>query len=163
MSTLKRIIRFSVWFVLFAVFAYCFLTLFFFVCLFVHGHKLKKLGVAPRGSVFMCYQCWEESGMPKAKHPLIPSIVKEIRVLYDSYSATGGACRLVTDEWNVNDDDIDYCLRESVPQTADAGQREVERTILTYLKRLSVPQRYACLAAAEGWLEIAITSTKSTG
>lgn len=88
----------------------------------------------------MCMGCYIEAGSPK---PTADAI--RVGLLLRPVNPFGG-CHIVREDWNVDDDSIDFCM--TYPDTTDD-----ERVVLTELKALSEEQRSAAMAVADACIE----------
>ena len=82
----------------------------------------------------MCYGCYEEEGKPSIINKATRAAAKLIESVYD-FSEVGGNAHVVVNDWNLDDDDIQWCL--------DAGLTE-------NLHQANLDQlcaEYACLKA----------------
>lgn len=88
----------------------------------------------------MCYGCYEEAGKP-----LPTEAAKALGVRLRDINEFGG-CHIVVSDWNLDDDNIDFCMTYAT--TTDA-----EREVLTALKALPEDQRYAAMAVADNYID----------
>lgn len=91
----------------------------------------------------MCRSCWNELGRPTSEDPAVIRAAEAIAALYDE-TFSGGALHIVTDDWNLEDDTLQWC-HDSHPLTP------VEKAAYEALLPLSVGDRGAALAKFEGW------------
>ena len=100
----------------------------------------------------MCEGCYIEAGRPtptqeaRALRPLIARVYE--------YSAVGGNAHVVLDDWNIEDNHIDWCLTTGIDTNihqAGASDIAAERACLEAMKALSLDQRAAALAVYEGF------------
>lgn len=87
----------------------------------------------------MCIGCYEEAGMPTPgeEAKALGARLREV----DKF----GGCHIVVSDWNLDGDDIDFCI--NYPMTTDA-----ERDVMRALKALPKDQRYAAMAVAGGYV-----------
>ena len=57
----------------------------------------------------MCFGCYEEFGKPTIINNRTERAAFLIEKVYE-YSLVGGNCHIVTDDWNIDDDSIFWCL-----------------------------------------------------
>lgn len=103
----------------------------------------------------MCQGCYAEAGSPKPQNAATISVAALVCNVY-SYSSVGGNAHIVLDDWNVDDEAIDWCLTVALSDNvheADRHQLEAERLCLEAMRALPLDQRYAALAVAEGLAE----------
>lgn len=110
----------------------------------------------------MCGNCWTEAGSPTERTPQTQHLVDLIEALYSAHP-TGGPLHSVLDDWNLDDAITPYydCwteaeLDEPCGDEGDGTTREVCDEIAALLNGMSVPQRYAALAYAEGLAEVGV-------
>jgi len=89
----------------------------------------------------MCYGCYEEAGKP-LPNETAKALGRRLREI-DEF----GGCHIVVSDWNLDDEDIDYCMYHE--ETTDA-----ERKILAELKELPASQRYAAMAVADDYVDL---------
>ena len=87
----------------------------------------------------MCQGCYQEAGSP-----LPNETAKELGVRLREVNEFGG-CHIVVSDWNLEDDNIDFCLKYET--TTDD-----EKKIMLELKALPEDQRYAAMAVADGYV-----------
>lgn len=96
----------------------------------------------------MCGGCWqehlEEHGTPSPVTSQIVTAVAAIRNLY-AVHCTGGKMHVVTDDWNLEDDSLEFC-GQNLPHD------EVERICWERLSELTENQRATALAIHNGYL-----------
>lgn len=90
----------------------------------------------------MCLGCWQAWGKPAHTSPAIEAAAHLVRALY-AEDCSGGLAHIVTDDWNIEDGSIDWCLRHedaALPKNATAV------ACLRALRALSEDDRAAVLA-----------------
>lgn len=88
----------------------------------------------------MCYQCYLEQRRGNTRiTPKMKALAKDITKFYQR-EIVGGAMHIVFDDWNLEDDDIDFCLKESVKRKDPEAKKLGER-----FKRFTVPERVEIL------------------
>lgn len=100
----------------------------------------------------MCYACWAELGHPTSTSPLVHLIASKINQLYEVASA-GAALHIVTDDWNLDDEDIQFCLDNLDEYNNYPDLRELQVEIATNLLDMTMSDRGATLALADGFKE----------
>ncbi len=90
----------------------------------------------------MCRFCWEERGGPTDFSPEVIAAAEKIAALYRVHGA-GGALHIVTDDMNVEDDDLEFARKHL--------SDDVERACYEALLPLTEDQRLAAIAFEEGW------------
>lgn len=86
----------------------------------------------------MCRNCWIEAGEPRIEAPELRALAERMRSL-DTYRA----CHPVVKDWNVDDQNIAYCLTEG---DITPGETDVLRELLA----LPEGHRYSVLAMSHG-------------
>lgn len=103
----------------------------------------------------MCYVCYEERGSPKIVNDTTRRAADAISSVYD-FNSVGGNAHIVFDDWNIDDESIDYCLgnglRENIHEHTDA-HLAIERRALTTFRALSLDERASALALQWGMIE----------
>lgn len=108
----------------------------------------------------MCYGCWEEYGKPSIVNELTLTAARAIDEVY-SYSLSGGACHIVTDDWNLEDSSIQWCLDEITNGNARKLCREDLDTndqlkcyayCLGLLRELTLEERASAMAIHEKYI-----------
>jgi hypothetical protein len=99
----------------------------------------------------MCDGCWQEhleehDNNPAPVTPQILTAVEAIRNLYEAHP-TGGAMHVVTDDWNLDDDSLEFCGQ-------NLSHDEVERSCWQCLSELTEHQRATALAVYDGYLAL---------
>jgi hypothetical protein len=111
----------------------------------------------------MCYGCYEEMGSPKIVNDATTLAARLIDRVYD-FSGAGGNAHVVLDDWNLEDNDIRWCLTEGLAMGAAFGdskeQMNEERACLEALLALSKDERASAMAIYEGWLDAPTAPTE---
>lgn len=106
----------------------------------------------------MCLGCYEEDGSPAIVNEQTVAAAAAIERVFEC-SCVGGNAHIVVDDWNVDDEAINYCLRDSLPlniHEADAEQLAVEREALERLLALTYEERLSALAIHDGFLAVPV-------
>lgn len=102
----------------------------------------------------MCYGCYEDYGLPTIKNEQTLAAAECVREIY-SYNPVGSNCHIVTDDWNLEDRHIEFCLHQARTDSfwkITPAQRAHEiRTMLLFLS-MREEERASALAIWEGWL-----------
>jgi len=72
------------------------------------------------------------------------------------FSYVGGDLHILLDDWNVEDNHLDFCataIEENIHELSPENQ-EIERQCLAAFKELSEEERYSALAIREGYTEL---------
>jgi hypothetical protein len=107
--------------------------------------------------VKVCYACWAEDGKPSELPENADEIVEMINKLYSLPDGfTGGPIHVVTDDWNVEDENVQGCLFQiDEDLTNGVWSRltcELARRIGELLLPLTEDQRSAVLAKRDGFI-----------
>lgn len=99
----------------------------------------------------MCRGCYEEQGSPIAVCETTQQAVDVINEIY-RLNNVGGNAHIVVDDWNLEDEHIDFCLdqRNWVFRDASDEQKACEKHALMLLKDMTIDQRFTVLALKEG-------------
>jgi len=81
----------------------------------------------------MCINCWKERGAPKIDNSNVREAVRQIDRVYHFHSA-GGGLHIVLDDFNIDDDDLDWCLNKG-------RLSSVERRCASHLRKMTVSER----------------------
>lgn len=103
----------------------------------------------------MCYGCYEEEGKPEIINEGTKSAARLADAVYE-FNGVGGNCHIVLDDFNIDDDDIDYCLNEGLANNVHEhteDQLAIEKECLLAFRVLSVAERASALAIHEKWIE----------
>ena len=103
----------------------------------------------------MCYGCWEKGGRPELDSPAIRRAVELMGKVYE-FSGVGGNLHIVLDDWNIDDDDLDWC-EQAVSEGGrygnhDPEQLAAERECLNALRALTMEERHSAMAREWGFL-----------
>lgn len=109
----------------------------------------------------MCYGCWVEAGSPAIVTEATKTAAELVREVY-VHNCVGGNLHIVLDDWNLEDEDLDYCdgqlagLRRGEierHQGFDSAEEwAAEEACSAALRKLSLDERASALAIFEGWL-----------
>lgn len=114
----------------------------------------------------MCYGCWVEAKKPTKIPPTGRLCSALISRLYDMpHGGVGGNLHIITDDWNLKDSNIAFCIGwvisaiEDEPESeyviVDPAQNEVELAICLLLERMTEAERYATMALQDGIIDCA--------
>lgn len=105
----------------------------------------------------MCENCYhEEYGAPTEITERAVVTAALIRQLYD-YAPTGGRCHIITDDWNLEDSNIEYCQQVVAGEKATFGVTQEllhEENLLGKLRAMPVAERAVTLALFDGYLRM---------
>ena len=99
----------------------------------------------------MCDDCWDWYGRPKIYNPAVQNAVVAYRRVYE-FSSVGGHLHIVLDDWNLEDEFLDFCEQDIDKNQADASPAQLvaEMECLAAFYLLSEDGRASALAIAEG-------------
>jgi hypothetical protein len=103
----------------------------------------------------MCRTCWVKYGSHLLQTPEVVEAARLIDAVYD-FSCVGGNAHIVVDDWNIEDNHIDWCLNTAIPENvheAAPEQLAAEKAALEALRRLSIAERNSALALLAGYGE----------
>lgn len=89
----------------------------------------------------MCIGCWQEYGSPRLSTPDVKSAAEKVDAVYEE-SAVGGNLHIVIDDWNIEDDALDWCRENTEMTTAEIACYEALRPI-SYARRASALAMHA--------------------
>ena len=79
----------------------------------------------------MCTSCWEELGRPRLDTPKVREAAALIATLYQ-HQGVGGHFHIVTDDWNVDDENVAFCVAEAAAHAGGDSSSPVD----AYLREL---------------------------
>lgn len=107
----------------------------------------------------MCVSCWEDFGRSEKLPADFDRIEELIRLVYDHpEGGVGGNLHIVLDDWNLETDNIEWCLGNIAQKQAGFGDRAnrcsadllaIERELVDLLLPLTEGERAACLAKCD--------------
>lgn len=101
----------------------------------------------------MCESCWHQEGAPQIEHPRNDDVKRMFDAVY-SADPCGGNLHIVLDDMNLDNDDVEYCLKESIPgnyANLPAEVNAIEKELGELLLTMTQQERYSAIAYAEGW------------
>ena len=106
----------------------------------------------------MCINCYNESRHAEVINNLT---IKGAKLIDDVYSheenSCGGYGHIVFDDWNLNDSDIEYCLKDAEENKYAEQYPEPARqsviAALKYMATLSIAERYSAMGIQSGFSE----------
>lgn len=102
----------------------------------------------------MCYGCYEGAGSPAIINDKTKTAAALVAKVYE-YSLVGGNAHIVVDDWNLEDDNIRWCLDTALAENvheADDEQLAAERVCLEALLALTPPERASAMALHDGFI-----------
>jgi len=102
----------------------------------------------------MCRSCYEERGNPKIINDNVLKAAKAIDELYE-LCLSGGGAHIVTDDWNLEDSNIELCIKHTNEQKGEMTDEEAAVAIecLEAMKILTEDERATALALSSGYIE----------
>lgn len=105
----------------------------------------------------MCYGCYEEAGKPAIVNDKTKKAAELIKDLYEQDGCgVGGYAHIVTDDWNLEDGNIDWCITEAekgeYEHISEEGRQACINT-LKCLKELTEDERYSALALVDNFID----------
>lgn len=104
----------------------------------------------------MCRGCYEEAGQPAIVNDKTKAAAVLVSKIYE-YSRVGSNMHIVTDDWNLEDDSIDFCLnaiRTAPFHEITPEQKEIEEACAVAFKSMTMDERASTLAIYDGYLII---------
>lgn len=94
----------------------------------------------------MCRHCWEEEyGGVRLDNEKVRAAALLVQAL-DEEQPSGGAAHIVTDDWNLEDSSIDWCLENFSADDFDDGSRSIP--VLRAFKDMTLDERASALFMA---------------
>lgn len=103
----------------------------------------------------MCETCWSERGSHKIVSEKTTKAAELIQAIYDSEDGgAGGYAHIVVDDWNLEDESIDFSLNaiNEGDLAAETGHACLE--CLTFLKGLTWEERVSAMAIQNGYFSL---------
>lgn len=104
----------------------------------------------------MCYNCWEEAGKPAIITSKTNAAAKLVAEVYE-FDSVGGHCHIVLDDFNIEDKDVDSCLKkilnEPDRERYTTDQVDIQKRCMAAFLLLTEAERASALALFEGWIE----------
>lgn len=112
----------------------------------------------------MCRGCWEEYGSPMILSDRVCIAAELIKKVYKQEGGgVGGNLHCVVDDWNLEDEHIQWCIDKTGTQRDFLTGEEydlilttIERECAGALMAMTIQERASALALSEGWLHEAI-------
>jgi hypothetical protein len=102
----------------------------------------------------VCYGCYEEYGKPEITNERVEAAAALVTKIYE-YNRVGSNLHIVTDDWNLEDNNIDFCLnaaRTAPYHEITPEQRAVEEECCNLLRSMTLQERASVLAIHDGYL-----------
>lgn len=105
----------------------------------------------------MCYGCYEKAGKPAIVNDKTKKALELVKNLYEQDGCgVGGYAHIVTDDWNLEDWNIDWCILEAekgeYEDILEEGRQACINT-LKFLRELTEDERYSVMALFDGFLD----------
>lgn len=111
----------------------------------------------------MCEGCYYEYGAPKLITAEIARAADLVSQLYE-IAPVGGNCHIVTDDWNLEDSDIEFCQRQvanggwfdertQTQYNNDPSQLAIEGELLELMRAMSLAERASALGLEAGYFK----------
>lgn len=103
----------------------------------------------------MCEGCYRKFGSPKIINDKTLIAAALIGSVY-SYSLVGGNLHIVLDDWNVEDESIQWCLSNSIlnnSHEASVIDLQTEKLLAEYLLTMTESERASSLAIVFGMIK----------
>jgi hypothetical protein len=103
----------------------------------------------------MCIDCYKEAGSPRIINNLVIDASNLIKINL-GIDPLGGYAHIVIDDWNLEDEHIEYCIEAANKRShswVSEESRQASLLALSSLKALSEGERYTAMAITEGFIE----------
>jgi len=105
----------------------------------------------------MCRTCYENADSPKVVNDKTKAAAQLVNDLYDTEDGgVGGYGHIVFDDWNLDDGDIDFCLKAANNNEYSSHLCEETRRAsikaLEAFKALTEDERYSALAISSNFI-----------
>lgn len=97
----------------------------------------------------MCRGCFEEYGSPSIFNEKTAEGARLVAALYE-VNCVGGAAHIVTDDWNVEDDNVQWCL-DNLDKYWQSELAEA-KAVLEAFRAMTVDERVSALAINAGYI-----------
>lgn len=108
----------------------------------------------------MCYKCYENAGKPAILNDKVRKAADLIDEIYDSEDgAVGGLAHIVVDDWNVENNNIDYVIEyakeDGINKKSDLSEetRLACLNAMEFFKELTLEERHSAMALHYGFIE----------
>lgn len=93
----------------------------------------------------MCEGCYEEYGRPRK---VTSGVIVAVTLLHMLYRVTGvgGPAHVVSDDWNIEDEHVQFCLKQCDDQEYPVEERDAARAFLWSFVPLDEDERATALA-----------------
>jgi hypothetical protein len=100
----------------------------------------------------MCIQCWNEFGRVQIDSAAVREAAASIAKVYE-FSCVGGNLHIAIEDWNIEDDNLDFCAKSIRENVDEAGpeQLDAEARCLGLLRALTEDERASALAFHDGF------------
>jgi hypothetical protein len=103
----------------------------------------------------MCYDCWKNKyNAPKIINENVKKTIDLIQEIYKTES-TGGDCHIVLDDFNIENDHIQWCIdwinRNEIPEIGPEV-KAIELECMNLMLTMSIDERAIALALADGYI-----------
>lgn len=100
----------------------------------------------------MCFGCWEEAGSPRTLSDKAKLLARYLPLVRPA-----GPLHIVTEDWNLEDEHLALCEDELLteldkPPGYERALAQLERTVLLMLADMPIEERFAAMAAADGYV-----------
>lgn len=98
----------------------------------------------------MCQSCWINAG----SHSIVNDKTKEAAILIGNVDEFGNA-HIVVSDWNMEDHNIDWCIKANEENENEINDEDVinTRLCLIALKQLTIEERYSAMAIYNNYIE----------
>ena len=101
----------------------------------------------------MCFNCYKELNKPAIINATTVYTAFLIEHLYDSPGGgAGGNLHIVTDDWNIDDEHLDFC--SDLIKECETQERRItiEKMIIKNMREMSIEERASALAIYNNYI-----------
>lgn len=106
----------------------------------------------------MCRNCWMEYGAPSIVNDKTKKAAKLADAIHSSPDgAVGSYAHIVTDDWNLEDSDIEFCIEYAHKNERENTCDEIRQVCLEFLNimlTMSKDERYSAMALHEKYFDL---------
>ena len=102
----------------------------------------------------MCYGCYEAHGKPEIQNERTLRAAVLVEAVY-AFAPAGGHCHIVLDDFNIEDDHIDFCINEITSEPREmytTGEIDIQLACMESFRAMTLEERASALAIYEGWI-----------
>lgn len=102
----------------------------------------------------MCSECRVDYGSPKLDSLDIQTCAALIMQLYMlDNCGCGGVMHIITDDWNLEDEHLEFCREEANKLIDDYDQKDLAIRILDLMDEFTLDERASAMALFDGYIK----------